>query len=394
MKNFILAGMLIVSLMGIAVFAFQNSNRKPTPRPSPAASGKATPRPAVSPPRATNTPAATTSSGGTPIPFLSSVFTIQTLVFLLAAGLIAFGAGLSIGQVTLRENAGVALWRATEAAILAVLGGLLARTFIAFLLSSANDPTSAQIAVGWGFFIVPGLVDTFAKWFTNDVVTTPAFLLWMAMIVGAFTGLMNGLWKIHDWKGVGWLAFPLDVTWGLAGATTGGLMHLINAIATKHAPEIREDAHRYEGGVRLKPTFALTQGAVMSNLTDPPSPPGQSHDTLYYHERTHVWQNRIFGPLFTLGSLVWMAVWIVPALIGAIVKKNINTVEALCYYNSPWETWAYLVGAGPRTGRVDDHEPPRPIPWIWGNLAVLGVSIPFFLGVISLLVWIVSRVWF
>src|SRR4030095_8980417 len=107
--------------------------------------------------------------------------------------------------------------------------------------------------------------------------------------------MINGLWKIHNLKGIGWLAFPLDVTWGLAGATTAMLMHLINAIITTHASETRYEAHRYEGGVRLKPTFALTQGAVMSNLTTVPRPPGQPrpagepYDTLYYHERTHVW---------------------------------------------------------------------------------------------------------
>jgi hypothetical protein len=390
-KNFILAGMLTLSLMGIAALAFQKSNKKPTPRPSPAAGSRATPKPAVSPPRGSTTLKPSPSPNGTPISFLSSVFAIQTLVFLLAAGLVAFGIGLSIGQVTLHETGSVALRRAAEAAILAVLGGLLARSFIAFLLSSAKDPSGAQIAVGWGFFIIPGAVDSFAKLFTGDLVTTPAFLLWMAMIVGAFTGMMNGLWQIHDWKGMGWLAFPLDVTWGLAGATTGALMHLIDAIATKHATEIREDAHRYEGGMRLKSTFALTQGAVMSNLKEGPSAPGQSHNTLYYHERTHVWQNRIFGPLFTLASLVWMGLLSIPAAIGAIVLKNVRTFESLCYYNSPWETWAYLVGAGPRTGRTDDAG--RPIPWIWGNLAVLGVSIPFFLGIISLFVWIVSRVW-
>jgi hypothetical protein len=227
--------------------------------------------------------------------------------------------------------------------------------------------------------------------FTGDVVTTPGFLLWLAMIVGAFTGMMNGLWQIHDWKGIGYLAFLLDVTWGLAGATTGMLMHLIDAIATTHAPETRLEAHRYLGGMRLKRDFALTQGAVMSNLTTAPSASGETHNTLYYHERTHVWQNRIFGPLFTLGSLIWMGIMSIPATIGAIALKNVHTFESMCYYNSPWETWAYLVGAGPRTGRTDDNN--IPIPWIWGNLTVLGVAIPFFLGVVSLFVWIVSQVW-
>jgi hypothetical protein len=373
-KNLVLAGILILNLLVLTALAFQ----KPTPRQTPGG----TPRPPAS---------RTTAASAPSIPFISSVFAVQTLVFLLAAGLVAFGVGLSVGQVTLHDTTGAALWRATEAAILAVVGGLLARTLIALLLSTAKNPTGAQIIVGWGFFVVPGLVDSVARIFTGDVVTTPGFLLWLAMIIGAFTGMMNGLWQIHDWKGIGWLAFPLDVTWGLAGATTGMLMHLINAIITNHAPEIRYEAHRYEGGVRLKPTFALTQGAVMSNLTDAPSPAGQSHDTLYYHERTHVWQNRIFGPLFTLGSLLWMGIMSIPATIGAIALKNIHTFESMCYYNSPWETWAYIVGAGPRTGRTDDSN--RPIPWIWGNLTVLAIAIPFFLGAISLLVWFFTLVW-
>lgn len=391
MKSLLLAGILVVTLMGIAALAFQKTNKKPTPRPSPAASSKATPRPSISPPRAGTTPKPSPSPGGTPVSFVSSVFAIETLLFLLAAGIIAFGIATSIGMVTLHESGGDAVKRATEAAILTVLGGLLARVFIAFLLSAAKDPSGAQIAVGWGFFIFPGAVDSFATLFFNHVVTTPGFLLWLAMIVGAFTGMMNGIWQIHDWKGVGWLAFPLDVTWGLAGATTGALIHLIDAALSKHGTETREDAHRYEGGMRFKPDFALTQGAVMSNLKVAPSLPGKSHNTLYYHERTHVWQNRIFGPLFALTYLGWMVVFVLPALIGAIALKNLSTFESLCYYNNPWETWAYLVGAGPRTGRTDDAG--KPIPWIWGNLAVLGVSIPFFIGVISLFVWIVSRVW-
>jgi hypothetical protein len=190
--------------------------------------------------------------------------------------------------------------------------------------------------------------------------------------------MMNGLWKIHDWKGLGWLAFPLDVTWGLAGATTGALLHLIDCIATTHGSEIRKEAHRYEGGMRFKPTFALTQGPVMSNLQDTPGA------GLYHHERTHVWQNRIFGPLFSLTYLGWMVVWFVPGAIAAIATRDAEAIQSWCYYNNPWETWAYLVGAGPRTGR---H------PLIWGDLAILLISIPFFGLVIGLFVIVIRKVW-
>lgn len=381
MKKLSLAGILILILMSIAALAFQNSNGKPTPRPS--ATVRATPKPSAGPSGiAKPTP---NMNFQKPIPFVSSVFAIQTLVFLLAAGLVSFLIALSIGQVTLHDSGSAALLRATEAAVLTVLGGLFARAFIAALLSATNHPVRAQVVLGWGFFLVPGAVDSLALLFVHHVVTTPGFLLWMAMVVGAFTGMMNGLWQIHDWKGLGWLAFPLDVTWGLAGATTGALLHLIDSIITKHGLETRQDAHRYEGGARFKGRFALTQGAVMSNLTVEPSGPGVAHDSLYYHERTHVWQNRIFGPLFSLTYLGWMAVWLIPGLIAAMATKDAEAIQSWCYYNNPWETWAYLVGAGPRTGR---H------PLIWSELAILLVSIPFSLGVIALFVWIAGKVWF
>lgn len=386
MKNLILAVMLMLSFTAISASAFDNSNKKPAPKPSVApkpsatrtATGKATPTP--------------THQVKTSFPFAASVFTFPAIIFFVVAGFVAMGIGAVVGGQALSDTGPSAGLRGLEAGILAVLGGLFARVFIAFLLSKGNDLAAAQIAIGWGFFLFPGAVDTFAKLGVHHPVTTPTFLLWFATSIGAFTGMMNGLWQIHNWKGIGWLAFPLDVTWGLAGATTGTLLHLIDAIAANHAREYRYDAHRYDGGMRFKKDFALTQGPVMSNLTTAPSTGEAKHDTLYYHERTHVWQNRVFGPLFTLTYLGWMAIWIFPALICAAYFKNIHAVEALCYYNNPWETWAYLVGAGPRTDREDeDHVK---IPCIWGNLAVGLVSILFFTGIIFLFVWIVKRVWF
>jgi len=300
------------------------------------------------------------------------------MLFLLVAGVVAFAIGMGVGSFGLSDTPGAAALRGLEAALLAVIGGLLARSFIALLLSSGQDPSAAQIAIGWGFFIVPGAVDSVAKLATGDVVTSPEVLLWMGTVVGAFTGMMNGCWQIHDWKGIGWLAFPLDVTWGLAGATTGSLLHIINFAWAGHGDETRYDAHRYNSGMCFKAGFALTQGPVMSNLSDGPGAP------LYHHERTHVWQNRAFGPLFSLSYLGWMAVWLIPGIIAAIVTRDAEAIQSWCYYNNPWETWAYLVGAGPRTGR---H------PLIWGDLVILLLSIPFFGGLISLFVWIALQAW-
>lgn len=311
------------------------------------------------------------------------IFTWPGFIFLFVAGVVAFGLGVGIGPWKLGDNQAQAALRGLEALLLAVIGGLIARVFIALLLTLAGDSDAAHIAIGWGFFVVPGAVDTIAYLATGKVVTSADFLVWMATAVGAVTGFFNGLWKIHNWKGLGWLAFPLDVTWGLAGATTGSLLHLINFAWGEHSDEIRKEAHRYASGFRLKskPTkFAFTQGPTMSSLSDAyPAP-------LYRHERTHVWQNRIFGPLFTLSYLGWMALWVIPAAIAAIVTKDSEAFDAWCYFNNPWEVWAYLVGAGPRTG----GDRPK---LVWGNLVMLILSIVYFAGVIPLFIWIMTQVW-
>jgi len=378
----LIASLLMLSFLALGVAA-QSGNKKPSPKPSPAATKKPTPKPGATPkpggpPGTKATPSPTPGALNT-FTFVSGVFSLDTLIFLAAAAVVAFVLALIVGLAALSDSGGDAALRGLEAAILAALGGFFARMFVAMLLSTARDLGAAQIAVGWGFFIFPGAVDTIAQLATGHVVTTPTVLLWLAMAIGAFTGMMNGLWQIHDWKGIGWLAFPLDVTWGLAGATTGSLLHIINFAWAGHADETRYDAHRYLSGMRFKDRFALTQGPVMSNLQDGPGIP------LYHHERTHVWQNRCFGPLFSLTYLGWMVVWFIPGAIAAIATKDAEAIQSWCYYNNPWETWAYLVGAGPRTGR---H------PLIWSDLVILLISIPFFLGVISLFVWIFWRVWF
>ncbi|MGH9879963.1 MAG: hypothetical protein ACRD6N_00905 [Pyrinomonadaceae bacterium] len=387
MPSKILTAVLILILTGLTASAFQNADRRPTPRP--AASTRPTPRPAATTkpsagqPVNKKTSATTAKSKEADVSLAGLVFTWPALIFLFVAGVVAFGLGAGIGAASLGDNQAGASLRGLEALLLAVIGGLLARLFVALLLSWGGDSPAAHIAVGWGFFIVPGAVDTIAWLATGEVATSADFLVWMATAVGAFTGLMNGFWRIHDWKGVGWLAFPLDVTWGLAGATTGSLLHLINFAWAGHADETRYDAHRYLSGARLKsnPTpFALTQGPVMSSLRDGPGIP------LYHHERTHVWQNRVFGPLFSLSYLGWMALWVIPAAIAAIVTKDKEAFDSWCYFNNPWETWAYLVGAGPRTG------PGRP-KLVWGDLVILLLSIPFFGGFISLFIWIVLQVW-
>ena len=387
MTTKILPALLILMFTVPLAFALQGAG-KPTPKPTkptpkPTATTKPTPKPEATPRPSTGKPPIAPKTAAAHVSMADLVFTWPGAVFLFGAGLVAFALGAGIGATILKEDQSTSALRGLEALLLAVIGGLLARVFIALLLSTAGDLNAAQIAVGWGFFIFPGAVDTIAWWIKGEVVTSVDFLVWMATIVGAFTGLMNGFWQIHNWKGLGWLAFPLDMTWGLAGATLGSLLHLINFAWAGHADETREEAHRYISGFRFKGDFAQTQGPVMSNLN---TGPGSADPGPYRHERTHVWQNRVFGPLFTLSYLGWMAIWIIPAAIAAIVTRDVSAIEAWCYFNNPWELWGFKVGHQSRTG------PDRP-KLVWGNLAVLILSILYFAGVVPLMIWIVLQVW-
>ncbi|HEX9784168.1 MAG TPA: hypothetical protein VGA56_15730 [Opitutaceae bacterium] len=53
----------------------------------------------------------------------------------------------------------------------------------------------------------------------------------------------------------------------------------------------------------------------------------------------------------------------------------------ICYYNNPWEVWAYNVGAGPRVGRG---------PMVWKDGVAIGAALPFFLVVLALLGLIIA----
>ena len=127
----------------------------------------------------------------------------------------------------------------------------------------------------------------------------------------------------------------------------------------------------------------------MSNLQDGP---GQD---LYRHEKTHVWQNRAFGPLCTLTYVGWMVVWVIPAVIAGVILKGVSGLGAgpnnWCYFNNPWETWAYAVQGVPRTDidGVDDDDRKM----IWPSKYVIAWSIPYFALATVLAILVVVLVW-
>jgi hypothetical protein len=293
------------------------------------------------------------------------VFDSSALLFFALASAVAFLAGLWAG----------ALGRAVEAAILAPLGGFLARTFIGLLLAAGNASPSAALVVGWGFFLWPGAIDTLLMLAHAGPVFTPPVLSWTAVAVGSFVGMMDGIRRIHPWRRRGVPTFLLDVTWGLAGSTNGCLLHLLNFAWAQRGGDARSGAHRYLNGFCIKPGYAITLGSVMSNL------PAHA-DSLLPHELLHVLQNRLFGPFYTLTYLAWMAVMLPPAVVAGLLNgRVVQTVEDWCYTNNPWENWAY--------GRGGWRDPNR----VWGRTTTAITAVLFFLGAASAMWWVVWRGW-
>jgi hypothetical protein len=306
-------------------------------------------------------------------------FELTGLLVVIAVAVIAFLVSVIVSALLGKSLAGSiegksGVMPGVEAFVLAVLGGLIARGFISALMGVANDSAGAGLALGWGFFLVPGLIDTLAG---HPLLTTPDNLMMIAGIVGAFTGMMAGIYQVYDWEGLGWLAFPLDVTWALAGNSVGALMHLINIGWGDHGDETRENQHRYASGfgLRYHPRYAFTQGSVMSNLTEGPG------GDLFRHERTHVWQNRAFGPMYTLTYVTWFVVWGVPAVVVGIAIRGFSGIwrgpNIWCYFNNPWEVWAYTVqGQSERTSidgvDADDCK------MMWPPKYVIAWAVPFF----------------
>lgn len=173
---------------------------------------------------------------------------------------------------------------------------------------------------------------------------------------GLANGAVSGYAGIYRWThSRGWLSFLLDSSWALLGTTLGLLIvHLPNAFWSdpRYRSDLchRKDFHLYERGMSLDRGFAFTAGNVTSNAG---TLDGFVRFTyVMRHERFHVVQNRIFGPLFQIAYLLWTLGGTVIGLVVWLTDRN-EALSALirtaAYYDNPFEYWAY---------RNDENWPP------------------------------------
>lgn len=243
-----------------------------------------------------------------------------------------------MGDVSRPAGAAPDRARLLEAVGLGVALAALAAAFVALLVESADDERAAGRFVAWAFLPVLGLLDLVASvpgvsWFTELPV-----LMVTAAAVGGFTGAINGWHRVYEWRRLGGPAALVDATWGLAGSLFGGMVHVANLWSGVRGHAVRNDVVWFVKGVHApgKPRFALTIGHVMSNLRDPPGTP------LHSHERVHVFQSRVFGPVYLASYVLWAAVAVLPAIVVGVVRRQPRSrIEPWCYYSNPWEVWGY-----------------------------------------------------
>lgn len=170
-------------------------------------------------------------------------------------------------------------------------------------------------------------------------------------ISAGINGAFGGFRRVYDWRRAkGWLAFAADSTWGLFGTTLGNVLNLANSLGSRagYRPDFsrRQNRHVFEKGACLKRRFALTHGNVISNAaTGRESLVEERRPFIDRHEGLHIWQNRLFGPLYQALYVAW---FLGGALVGAATwalkrdrPKLQRLVETAAYYDNPFEFWAY-----------------------------------------------------
>jgi hypothetical protein len=164
-------------------------------------------------------------------------------------------------------------------------------------------------------------------------------------------GALGGYRQIYDWRAVkGWFAFAADSTWGLLGTTLGNVLVVAN-LAGRH-PGYRPDFSRrqnrqvFEKGAFMRRGFAVTHGNVISNAAAGRESLIDEHRPFIdRHEGLHIWQSRIFGPIYQLVYVVWFAGGVLVGAATWALKKDKprlkRLVETAAYYDNPFEFWAY-----------------------------------------------------
>jgi hypothetical protein len=203
--------------------------------------------------------------------------------------------------------------------------------------------------------IAVGIAGALLGGITGRIVGFPV----LGTAIGALSGAVSGARHMYDWKstrGIG--AFVLDHTWALATTTASVVATGVNAATGAHIDEsltTRQNRMTFEKGLVMRRGFAVTFGYVVNGAADRDGNLSERRRKLVtHHEDQHVWQARMFGPIYPVVYAGWFAVGSIVATVKWLVAgrktKLIDEVDATAYYRNPFEWHAYS---------SDDNWPPH-----------------------------------
>jgi hypothetical protein len=141
----------------------------------------------------------------------------------------------------------------------------------------------------------------------------------------------------------------LDHTWALATTSAAVVATGVNAAIGAQIDEsltTRQNRMTFARGVVLRRGFAVTFGYVVNGAAGSDEMMNDRRRKLVtHHEDQHVWQARMFGPIypivyagwFALGSVIAATKWLVK---GRVTKLS-DEIDATAYYRNPFEWHAY-----------------------------------------------------
>jgi hypothetical protein len=186
---------------------------------------------------------------------------------------------------------------------------------------------------------------------------------WLGATVGALNGALGGWHGIYDWtKPRGWFGFVADSTWALASTAAALVFGALNLVRRDHVHVAdlgrRRGYHVFAGGIGLRRDFALAIGNVIGNAGGSVGLLGESERIdrrrrfVVEHEGLHVFQTRLFGPVFPLIYAGWVILGgLVGGVVAVVTRADLwGVVETFAYYDNPFEYWAY---------RNNDYWPPK-----------------------------------
>lgn len=159
------------------------------------------------------------------------------------------------------------------------------------------------------------------------------------------------------------MAFVLDSTWAAPMTFAALVAHGVAQVSPGRgryvdALSTRQDRHVYAGGLRVRKRFVVALGNTVNNAGAVVVHSVRRQQLVRDHEDIHIWQARLFGPLFPVVYVGWT---IVAGAAGAVVwlvrrpqdASLARVVETYAYFLNPFEWWAYSRdGSWPPPGMV------------------------------------------